>query len=173
MSMMPVVFAMFVKATEENRKRSLDEWAKLAQMKNPKRTPEEKRFSGFYQLDNLHGEWTVADIWCHCCLEDYGDYLCFEIFASWWAVHDYGLPPLEGTSEEVEAQRQREIPLEEDPRVQITEAFAKTCVALEAEAGLYATTPMYKPSYREIQEWLKEQVYAKAVRTPDARVLFL
>lgn len=35
MSSIHVVFGVFVKATEDNRKRSLDEWAKLAQRRIP------------------------------------------------------------------------------------------------------------------------------------------
>lgn len=172
MSSIYVVFGMFVKATEENRKRPLDEWAELAQMKNPKRIPEEVWPSGFDNLDNLYGKWSVADLLSYCCLEDYGDYLCFEIFTRWRSVFDYGLPEIEEASAEVNAEIEEDSFFYKDPRVKIAEEFAQACVAVGAEIGIYTGTLLYKPSYREMQEWLKKEVYEKTIRVPDVRTLF-
>lgn len=176
MSATYVVFAMFVKATDENRSRSLDEWALLARIKNPRRFPEDKRFSGLPLLDNLYGEWTVADLWCQCCVEDLGDYLCFEIFTHMSGVSDYGLPPykeIPGVTWEEQRAIHREKPsFYEDPRVQIAEEFGCACAALDAEVGVYAMGEGYKPGYMEIQGWLKEFVYDPGVRVGDARALF-
>lgn len=177
MSSVRVVFGMFVKATEENRKRTLDEWAQLAKIKEPGRIPETTWHSGFNRggvvLDNLYGKWTVADIPCQCCLEDYGNYLCFEIFANWRSVSDYGLPERGEVSAEVHAEIEEDSFFYKDPRVKIAEDFAQACVAVGAEVGIYTNTLLYKPSYREMQEWLKEEVYEQAIRTQDARALFL
>lgn len=179
MSSFYVVFGMFAKATEENRARPLDEWARLANFKNPKRVPEEKRASGLYPLDNLYGRWSIADLWCQCCLQDCGEYLCFQIFTSWDDVSDYGLPPYEEvirdttlTLEEREKIFREDPSFYKDPRVRIAEEFAGACVAVGAEVGVYTQTLLYKPYYREIQAWLKEFVYDPGVRVRDARAVF-
>lgn len=179
MSSMYVVFGMFAKATEENRARPLDEWARLANFKNPKRVPEEKRASGLYPLDNLYGRWSIADLWCQCCLQDCGEYLCFQIFTSWDDVSDYGLPPYGEvirdktlTLEEEEQIFREEPSFYKDPRVRIAEEFAGACVAVGAEVGVYTKTLLYKPGFIEIQEWLKEFVYDPGVRVRDIRAVF-
>ena len=177
MSSIYVVFGMFVKATEQNRAYTLDDWARLAQFKNPKRFSEEERISGLSPLDNLYGRWSVADLWSQCCFQDYGDYFCFQIFAHWNDVSDYGLPPYNDmpcvTPEESRDFLREEPSFYKDPRVQIAEDLARACVAMDAEVGVYTQTMLGdKPSYREMQTWLKEYVYDRAIHVGDIRALF-
>ena len=177
MSSIYVVFGMFVKATEQNRSYTLDDWARLAQFKNPKRSSEEKRISGLSPLDNLYGRWSVADLWSQCCFQDYGDYFFFQIFAHWRDVLTYGLPSIEGKltgdQEKVNQFLDEEPSFYRDPRVQIAEDFGRACIAVGAEVGMYTQTMLGdKPSYREMQTWLKEYVYDRAIHVGDIRALF-
>ena len=172
----PVVFACFVKATPEVRKRSLLQWVELARVRNHSFMPE-GTWGVLLPMDSYQAEWSIANLNVDCCLQDYGDYLCFQMFALWDDVSDYGLPPYGEMIRDATLEEQEQIVREEpsfykDPRVHIAEEFAGVCVAVGAEVGVYTKTWLYKPTCSEMQAWLKEFVYEPGVRVRDARALF-